>query len=501
MNRILMVVLLFLFILSTSLIAISERIEEIIPFFDNYVQDNMEKWMIPGMAVGIVADGELVFSKGYGVKDIDLDEAVTPETIFQIGSTSKAFTAFLMGQLIDEGKINWKDRVVDHFPEFQMYDPWVTSNFLIEDLMAQHSGLPPYSGDLASILNFSRDEIIEKIRLIPPENTFRTDFAYQNNLFLVAAKIIENSTGLSWEENVKRKIFDILGMDESSNTAEDYRRTGNFSMTYGFYDNEITKLEFDGNLFKFPYVYGPAGGINSNIIDMSKWLALQMNVGSIDENILLSEEQYNFLHRPATLIGSDDSKIMFYCQAWIYEQRRDYKVYWHNGGTIGCKTMVAYLPDDDLGIIVLSNLGGTELPDLLAYVLFDLYKGKKFQDYSAVYLKSLMESLGEEGVEESTKISPALPLENYTGYYYNEFLGTVSINNDEDHLIMNMDGKNLSFDLYHLNRDNFVIDNSDILELNGTVIYFTVDQNGFAKAMSFSEDVVTNGIEILDRVK
>ncbi|MDK2952233.1 MAG: hypothetical protein PWQ77_1898 [Kosmotogales bacterium] len=500
MSRVFMVILLFLLILPTSLIAVSERIEEIIPFFDNYVQNNMEKWMIPGMAVGIVADGELIFAKGYGVKDIDLDEAVTPETIFQIGSTSKAFTSFLVGQLVDEGVINWKDKVVDHFPEFQMYDPWVTSNFLIEDLMAQHSGLPPYSGDLASILNFSRDEIIEKIRLIPPENTFRTDFAYQNNLFLVAAKIVENYTGLSWEENVKRKIFDILGMYESSNTAEDYRKTGNFATTYELYNGEITKLEFDGNLFKFPYVYGPAGGINSNIIDMSKWLALQMNGGSIDDNILLSGEQYNFIHSPATLAINNDSKIIFYCQGWIYEQRKDYKVFWHNGGTAGCKTMIAYLPDDDLGIIVLSNLGGTELPDLLAYVLFDLYKGKKFEDYSAVYLKSLMENPDEER-EENVEITTALPFENYMGDYYNEFFGKVSINSDEEHLIMNIDGKNLSFDLYHLNRDNFVIDNSDIIELNGGVISFVIDENGFAKSMSFSEGIVTNGIGTLDRVK
>lgn len=479
----------------------NNEITKIIPFFDGYVQENMELWNIPGMAVGIVKDGELVFSKGYGVKDVETGEPVTPETIFQIGSTSKAFTSFLLAQLIDRGEVNWKDRVVDHFPEFRMYDPWVTSNFLIEDLMAQHSGLPPYSGDFMAFFDCPRDEIIEKIRFIPPANTFRTDFAYQNNLFLVAGKIIENHSNLTWEENVEKEIFAVLGMDESSNTPEGYFETGNYATTYGSYNDELTRIDFDGKPFKFAYVYGPAGGINSNIVDMSKWISLQMNKGAFGDDVLLSRVQYDFLHRPATFIGSSDSKILFYCQGWIYEQRRDYRLFWHDGETLGCKTMVAYLPDDDLGIVVLSNLAGTHLPDLLAYVLFDLYKEVEFIDYSGEYLKMLIDYTKTVPEEPEITFSDPLPLENYAGIYYNDFFEKVSVSVKEGRLEMEFIGRDITFDLEFFNRDFFMITDSDLLEMNGVVVAFSIDETGIAESLTLKSELISKGLEILYRIE
>lgn len=493
-------VLLVVVFLAGCIIA-NHEIAEIIPFFDGYVQENMELWNIPGMAVGIVKDGELVFSKGYGVKDVETREPVTPETIFQIGSTSKAFTSFLLAQLIDRGEVNWKDRVVDHFPEFRMYDPWVTSNFLIEDLMAQHSGLPPYSGDFMAFLNYSRDEIIQKMRFILPANTFRTDFAYQNNLFLVAGKIIENHSGLTWEENIEKEIFAALGMDESSDTLEGYFETGNYATTYSRYNEELTRIEFDGNSFKFAYIYGPAGGINSNIVDMSKWLSLQMNKGVFGDEVLLSRVQYDFLHRPATFAGSSDSRMLFYCQGWIYEQRRDYRVFWHNGETIGCKTMVAYLPDDDLGIVVLSNLAGTNLPELLAYVLFDLYKEVEFIDYSGEYMRTQIDNLKTVPEEPEITFSDPLPLENYVGIYYNDFFEKVAVSVKEGHLTMELIGRDITFDLEFFNRDSFVITNSDLFEMNGTVAAFSIDKTGVAESLTLRSEMISKGLEILYRIE
>jgi CubicO group peptidase (beta-lactamase class C family) len=397
--------------------------------------------------------------------------------------------------------VNWKDRVVDHFPEFRMYDPWVTSNFLIEDLMAQHSGLPPYSGDLMAFLNYSRDEIIEKMRFILPVNTFRTDFAYQNNLFLVAGKIIENHSGLTWEENIEKEIFAALGMDDSSDTLEGYFETGNYVTTYGMYNEELTKIDFDGNSFKFAYIYGPAGGINSNIVDMSKWLSLQMNKGVFGDEVLLSRVQYDFLHRPATFAVSTDSRILFYCQGWIYEQRRDYRVFWHNGETLGCKTMVAYLPDDHLGIVVLSNLAGTELPELLAYVLFDLYKEVEFTDYSGESMKMLVDYKKTVPEEPEITFSDPLPLENYAGIYYNDFFEKVAVSVKEGHLAMELIGRDTTFDLEFFNRDSFVITNSDLFEMNGTVAAFSIDKTGVAESLTLRGALISKGLEILHRIE
>lgn len=184
--------------------------------FDQYAAKAMADWKIPGMAVGIVKDGKLIFGKGYGVKTLGGNDPVTENTLFQIGSTSKAFTSTLVAMLVDEGKLKWEDKVVDHAADFRMYDPWVTREFQIVDLMAQRSGMPAYAADTLFSLGFDRAYIKQAIRHIKPVTSFRGHFAYVNNLWLVAAGIVERYTGKTWEQTLKERIFDPLGMSHSS---------------------------------------------------------------------------------------------------------------------------------------------------------------------------------------------------------------------------------------------------------------------------------------------
>ena len=172
-----------------------ETLQKILADFEAYAEQSRKDWGIPGMAISIVQGDKMIYANGFGVKKQGEDDPVNENTIFQIGSTSKAFTAALVAMMVDEGKLNWKDKVIDYLPDFMMYDPWVTREFLIDDVMAQHSGMPGYASDLLSFIGFDRKHIIHSICYIQPISSFRSEFAYMNNLFLVAAALVEEISG------------------------------------------------------------------------------------------------------------------------------------------------------------------------------------------------------------------------------------------------------------------------------------------------------------------
>ena len=174
------------------------RDSEILTQLEAYAENSRQKWGVPGMAIAVVQNDQVIYVKGFGVKRMGGADSVDPNTVFQIGSTSKAFTAALVAMQVDAGKVKWTDRVIEHVPGFAMYDPWVTREFQVRDLMAQHSGQPAYAGDGLALLGFSADDIVAKMRFLKPVSSFRSEFAYVNNLFLVAADLVHRSSGISW---------------------------------------------------------------------------------------------------------------------------------------------------------------------------------------------------------------------------------------------------------------------------------------------------------------
>jgi CubicO group peptidase (beta-lactamase class C family) len=359
-----------------------EQLQKIIADFDRYAAKSMAEWKIPGMAVGIVRDGKTVFAKGYGVKALGVHDPVTENTIFQIGSTTKAFTATLTAMLVDEGKIKWNDQVVRHLPDFMMFDPWVTREFQVVDLMSQHSGLPANAADTLFLLGFDRPYIRQALRNIKPVTSFRAQYAYQNGLWLVASQLIEKYTGKTYEQVLKERIFDPLGMSHSSADMASFLAAKDVSGLHAAEGDQIRflpKWEF----LDWSYMAGPAGAINSNIVDMAKWLAFQMDNGKVKDRHLVSEANMQVIHSPKTMIslGGPAHKNIFYCLGWLYHERSPYPIIWHNGGTL-MKTMVAYIPEEKIGVVILSNYV-TGLPEGLAFRFFDQYEGKPAKDYSA----------------------------------------------------------------------------------------------------------------------
>jgi CubicO group peptidase (beta-lactamase class C family) len=431
------------------------QLKKILTNFENYAQQAQKDWQVPGMAIAIVAHDKVVFAKGFGVKKVGGHAKVDTHTIFQIGSTSKAFTATLVGLLVDEHKFAWHDRVVDLFPQFQMYDPWVTRQFQVADLMAQHSGLPPYAGDSQAFLGFDRAHIIHSLRYLKPVSSFRSQFAYQNGLFLVAAALVEKYTGKSWEDNLQTRIFKPLGMTSTTTGLQAFQQARDVTCLHIKNHGKVEVLPAAWPYHHWVYTYGPAGGINSNVLDMAKWLRLQLDHGKFNGQQLISRANLDFIQTPKTIIGTTPGKLVYYCEGWIYQPFRPHPLVWHNGGTTANKTMVAFMPGTGVGIVVLSNLI-TKLPEALAYKFFDLYFHNPTRDWSKDLMKKMQKAEAKDKPpRRPAHPAPPLALASYAGTYTNPVYGRITITPEKHQLYMFLGVPQHKLLLQPFDRDNF----------------------------------------------
>ncbi len=433
-----------------------EPLQALLEEFEAYAAQGMKDWQVPGMAVAIVRGDRTIYKHGFGVKRSGSDDRVETSTLFRIGSTSKAFTAALVAMLVDEGKVKWNDRVVDHLPDFRLHDPWVTENFLVWDLMAQHSGMPAYAADSAAMVGFGREHIVRSMQHIRPTSSFRSEFAYVNNLWVVAGNLVERHTGQSWEENVRERIFKPLGMAGSSLDLKSFLASDNAAWPHRLVDHKLEVL--DKNL-NWTYVYGPAGGINSNVEQMTRWVRLQIHYGKFEGRQLISEQSVRFMHSPKTVLpptAKEDPQ--YYGQGWMWRGSRPYPIIWHNGGTSGMHTMVALVPQAELGMVVLSNNGSVELPEALAYQFFDTYFGKTDADWSAKLLQKTAEAekkAASERLKQPENPSPPLPLESYAGKYRNPIYEEIEVAVRDGSLVVMIGPDREQIPLAHWSRDSF----------------------------------------------
>ncbi|MHB9075786.1 MAG: serine hydrolase [Desulfobaccales bacterium] len=463
------------------------QLKKILADFEKYTDQARRDWQVPGLAIAIVQDDKIILAKGFGVKKVGADAQVDEHTIFQIGSTSKAFTAALVAMLMDENKLAWQDRVVDHLDQFQMFDPWVTREFQVADLMAQHSGLPAHAGDCQAFMGFDRAHIIHSLRYFKPVTSFRSQYAYQNGLFLVAAALVEKYTGKSWEDNLKARLLEPLGMSATTASLAGFQQAQNVTLLHKKTGDKVEAIPADWPDHNWVYIYGPAGGINSNVLDMTKWLRLQMGKGKFNGVQLISEANLNFLQSPKTIMGTDPGKMMYYCEAWLYHPFRPYPLIWHNGGTSGNKTMVAFMPEAGLGIVVLSNLI-TDLPEALAFKFFDLYFHNPPKDWSKVGLdKAKQTEAKEKPPQRPASPAPPLPLKCYTGAYSNPVYGQITVTPEQDQLFIAVGLNQKKVLLQPFDRDAFSFDWPE----DFTPAVFTIGPDGRALRLSVGWDGIT----------
>lgn len=430
--------------------------------FDQYVESSRKAWNVPGMAVALIHDGKVIFSKGYGVREMGKSDPVTDDTIFQIGSISKSFTASLVGLEVDRGKLDWKDRVIDHYPEFRTYDPWVTREFTVEDTMAQRSGQSTMTTDLLVFMGHDREGVLDAMRHVRPVSSFRSEFAYVNNMWLATAEVIEQASGKSWEEALADNIFTPLGMTSSSSSLEGLFDAPNHASPH-YWDGQKTAVRPRSWPYQnWCYIYGPAGGINSNVHDMARYLMMHMG-----RTPLLSEASLEKVHSPHTFVGGKrvpeptsflDVGAASYCQGWLRQERSPLPLVWHNGGTTGFRSVAGFVPGQDLGIVVLSNTADSNLAEALMMRYYDMALGQPEVDYSKLWLAAFKAAQTASDVpQRPTSPRPPQKLESYTGSYSNPIYGTAEVKMVDGKLVCSM-GRLLRFEFHPWDGDTFSFD-------------------------------------------
>ena len=293
--------------------AVEDRVRALIPELEAYIAGGMMEFDVPGLAIGIVAKDRLVYAKGFGVRSKSGGGPVDTRTIFQIGSTTKAFLAATLAIMVDRGKLRWDDRVLDLDPDFQLKDPWVTREFRIFDLLAQRSGLPPLVNDMLGELGFNETALIRSLRYVEPVSSFRTTFAYTNVTHHLAGRIVAKAAGTAdWNTVLQQELLDPLGMKDSSYTAAAIEAATNHAKGYRWTPDGTIEVPFTR---LFPYDFGgPAGDINSTLEDMARWVRLQLGNGTFEGRRVVSSQNLAFTHTPKVAL----SDKLVYALGWIF---------------------------------------------------------------------------------------------------------------------------------------------------------------------------------------
>ncbi|RXT55428.1 hypothetical protein B6S44_09950 [Bosea sp. Tri-44] len=352
-------------------------IEALLPEFEKQVAEGMKAFSVPGVAIGIIHDDKLIYAKGFGVRALGKPDPVTPETIFQVGSTTKAFLATTLAQAVDAGRLGWTDPVIDHVPEFQLADPWVTREFRVLDLAAQRSGLTAYVNDALTMLGYDKQTLIRSLRVAPQLGMFRSDFRYLNIPHVVGGEVVAKANGApSWFDSLKASLLAPLGMAATTATAEAITAAPNHAQGHRLADKPVA-VPFHPS---FPYALGPAGALNSNIPDMARWLRLQLGRGQFEGKVLVSEANLDVTWTPRVAMNERTS----YAIGWVATATPRGRIIWHNGGTAGFGAHAGFLPDGKTGIVILTNLDNGGMPDALAMWFYDRVLGNPAVDNIAL---------------------------------------------------------------------------------------------------------------------
>ncbi len=424
--------------------------------FDQRVEDLRKAMGVPGVAIAIVENGNVTLARGYGVRGLADPQPVDADTIFSTGSTGKAFTSAALAILVDEGKIKWDDKVIDHMPDFRMYDPWVTREMTIRDLLVHRSGLGLGAGDLLFVprSDLTREESVRRLRHIKPATSFRSGYAYDNILYMVAGQLIEEVSGQTWEEFIKARVFRPAGMLNSTADTAGRLGTVNRGRPHARLDGAIrgigNQVPLDERKSELGSNAAPAGALAISANDMAKWLSLQLARGDLPgEARLFSEAASAEMWKPVVLQPISPSppdlkaaQPMFstYALGWTVQDYRGARLVWHGGAVFGSLAAVALLPDQNVGIYIAANSEEGELVRGLLYELLDHYLGhpqhrwpEKLKDFKAARVAGAIKAL-QAPAARPAKAGPSLPLARYTGQFTDPWYGTINVRQDRGRL-------------------------------------------------------------------
>ncbi|TDH24673.1 serine hydrolase [Segetibacter sp. 3557_3] len=433
----------------------------------------MKDWNIPGLAIAIIKDGKTVVMKGYGVRDLKSQEPVDENTLFIIASNSKLVTGTAMANLQHQKKLSLDDKVTRYHPEFRLYDTLTTGMVTIRDLLSHRLGLKTFHGDLANWnTKYSRKDIISNMRLLKPVGQFRQDYGYSNSAFVAAGEIIPVVTGKSWSNYVQETILTPLGMTNTYPVIAGIENRRNVSKPYtSAFTGVLTELPYDqiDNL-------GPAGGIVSNIKDVSKWIQMQLDSGNYQGKRILPWEVLKETRKINTIISSEKNPMLpsGFVGYGLGVNVSDFAgriIYRHTGGVFGFLTNTCFVPEEKLGIVIMTNNDNQNFFEMLRVQILDAYLGVPYRNRSKTILPAHLEKMEAEKTALKAyqsrigKAKPALPMKAYEGTYANTLDGNLSIKAvDANKLKVTFDNHvNLSATLQYMDGGEWLItyDNID----------------------------------------
>ncbi len=438
---------------------------------DAFVARVMQAFKVPGVSVAVVKDGRMVFAKGYGVRKLGDAAPVDSRTLFGIASNTKIFTATALALLVEEGKIEWDAPVIRYVPWFAMYDPFVTRELTVRDLLVHRSGLGLGAGDLLwwPPSTYDRKEIARRLRFIRPATSFRSAYAYDNVLYTVAGEVIEAVSGMPWEDFVSSRILKKVGMTASNVRHSEASGGGNVATTHAPIDGVVRPIE--------PFASdntNPAGGINSSAEEMAKWLVVQLDSGRLaDGTRLFSPATTRQLWRIVTPIEPGPvppqlsplaSGMGGYALGMGVREYRGEKLLTHTGGLPGYVSRVAMIPGRRLGVVVLTNQESTDAFDAIVHHILDAYLGAPAFDWLAASQWSAAQDAAAIGAAErkggasrDSTSRPSLALAKYAGPLVDAWYGDVSLALENGHLVMRFShSPSLVGDLEHYQYDTFI---------------------------------------------
>ena len=472
---------LFLFLLCFTAGALAES-PAALEGFDAFIEGVMKDWDVPGLAIGIVQSNETIYAKGFGYRDLKKKLPVTTNTLFAIGSTTKAFTCTLIGILADEGKLEWDAPVRQYVPEFRLRDPHATELATPRDLVTHRTGLPRHDGVWFNNNAISRRELVQRLAYLEPSHTFRQKFQYNNLMYVTAGYLVETITGQSWEENIRERIFSPLGMPGSNFSVRDAQGAADFALPYKEKDDAPKQIPF-----RSIDVVGPAGSIESSIHDMLKWLRLNLNQGKCGDRQIIKPATLAEIHSPQMATGASverpDISQSTYCLGWGIETYRGHRLLGHGGGIDGFITQVAILPDDGLGVVVFANMDGTSSCTVLLRHAVDRVLGLPAVDWRVEMLakrkkgkETDKEAKDNKSLTRKSGTTPSHPLADYAGEYEHQGYGRLRINHDEK-LDVLFNGMSAALEHWHYDVFNCAEGSSDDFLANHK-FNFATDNDG-----------------------
>ena len=463
------------------------------PNFDAYVAAVMKQFEVPGMGIAIVKDGQVVLAKGYGVKRLGSSEKVDANTRFGIASNTKAFTALALGMLVEEGKLEWDAPVVNYLPEFMMWDPWVTRQITVRDILVHRSGLGLGAGDLLwwPPTTYTPKEIMARLRYIEPATSFRSAYAYDNVLYLVAGQLIEKVSGQSWSDFITNRIMRPVGMKEANSThAAAGEAGGNVSATHARVNGtvQVVKPFSDPNT-------DPAGGINAGANDMARWMIAQMDSGRVGDKRLWKQsttrEQWSLVTPIRAGVSPKElapwtASFTGYGLGFFLRDYRGQKLVTHTGGLPGFVSLLMMLPNQKVGVVVLTNQESGAAFQSVGLKVLDYYLNAPAFDWLGGYAARVARFDSASAAQNRSAAAardsasrPSLPLTGYATTYEDPWYGTITVSLTDGKLVMQFDkSPALLGDLEHWQYDTWLVKWRDRELRADAFVTFTLDEEG-----------------------